>query len=80
MAPAPNRAAVLDGPYEGHAAHRLDDSVNTREGRALGSHRYRDTDPTIRQDRGLWALVKPGVKFHDLLVVPLGVATDSAST
>ncbi|GAA3115492.1 hypothetical protein GCM10020254_72670 [Streptomyces goshikiensis] len=29
-------------------------------------------DPTIRQDHGFQAPVRPGVRFHDLLVVSLG--------
>ncbi|MEV4430540.1 discoidin domain-containing protein [Streptomyces sp. NPDC049602] len=69
---APNQAAVQDGPYKGYAAYRVDDSVNTHEGWALGSYCYYNVDPTIRQDHGFRAPVKPGVKFHDLLVVSLG--------
>ncbi|MDV9189063.1 discoidin domain-containing protein [Streptomyces sp. SR27] len=69
---APNQAAVQDGPYKGYAAYRVDDSVNTHEGWALGSYCYFNVDPTIRQDHGFRAPVKPGVRFHDLLVVSLG--------
>ncbi|MER6096449.1 discoidin domain-containing protein [Streptomyces sp. NPDC001728] len=68
----PNQAAVQDGPYKGYAAYRVDDSVNTHEGWALGSYCYFEMDPTIRQDHGFRAPVKPGVRFHDLLVVSLG--------
>ncbi|MFF7441255.1 discoidin domain-containing protein [Streptomyces sp. NPDC008122] len=69
---APNQAAVQDGPYKGYAAYRVDDSVTTHEGWGLGSYCYYNVDPTIRQDHGFRAPVKPGVRFHDLLVVSLG--------
>ncbi|MFJ9822909.1 discoidin domain-containing protein [Streptomyces sp. NPDC101160] len=69
---APNQAAVQDGPYLGYAAYRVDDSVTTHEGWGLGSYCYYNTDPTIRQDHGFRAPVKPGVRFHSLLVVSLG--------
>ncbi|MFF5285870.1 discoidin domain-containing protein [Streptomyces sp. NPDC013171] len=69
---APNQAAVQDGPYKGYAAYRVDDSVSTHEGWGLGSYCYYNVDPTIRQDHGFRAPVKPGVRFHDLLVVSLG--------
>ncbi|MFB7453696.1 discoidin domain-containing protein [Streptomyces sp. NPDC056194] len=69
---APNQAAVQDGPYKGYAAYRVDDSVTTHEGWGLGSYCYYNVDPTIRQEHGFRAPVKPGVRFHDLLVVSLG--------
>ncbi|MER7534059.1 discoidin domain-containing protein [Streptomyces sp. NPDC097704] len=69
---APNQAAVQDGPYKGYAAYRVDDSVSVHEGWGLGSYCYYNVDPTIRQDHGFRAPVKPGVRFHDLLVVSLG--------
>ncbi|SEC17099.1 discoidin domain-containing protein [Streptomyces sp. TLI_105] len=69
---APNQAAVQDGPHKGYAAYRVDDSVTTHEGWGLGSYCYYNVDPTIRQDHGFRAPVKPGVRFHDLLVVSLG--------
>ncbi|MFI1718848.1 discoidin domain-containing protein [Streptomyces sp. NPDC053513] len=69
---APNQAAVQDGPHKGYAAYRVDDSVTTHEGWGLGSYCYYNVDPTIRQDHGFRAPVRPGVKFHDLLVVSLG--------
>ncbi|MFI8966892.1 discoidin domain-containing protein [Streptomyces sp. NPDC053493] len=69
---APNQAAVQDGPYKGYAAYRVDDSVTTHEGWGLGSYCYYNVDPTIRQDHGFRAPVRPGVRFHSLLVVSLG--------
>ncbi|MFJ6461316.1 discoidin domain-containing protein [Streptomyces sp. NPDC091387] len=69
---APNQAAVQNGSTKGYAAYKVDDSVTTHEGWGLGSYCYFNVDPTIRQDHGFEAPVKPGVKFHDLLVVSLG--------
>ncbi|MFI6863077.1 discoidin domain-containing protein [Streptomyces sp. NPDC050421] len=69
---APNQAAIQNGDIKGYAAYKVDDSVTTHEGWGLGSYCYFNVDPTIRQDHGFQAPVKPGVKFHDLLVVSLG--------
>ncbi|MEU8629004.1 discoidin domain-containing protein [Streptomyces sp. NPDC048669] len=69
---APNQAAIQNGDTKGYAAYKVDDSVTTHEGWGLGSYCYFNVDPTIRQDHGFEAPVKPGVKFHDLLVVSLG--------
>ncbi|MET7633357.1 galactose-binding domain-containing protein [Streptomyces sp. NPDC001773] len=69
---APNQAAVQNGSIKGYAAYKVADSVNNHEGWGLGSYCYFNVDPTIRQDHGFEAPVKPGVKFHDLLVVSLG--------
>ncbi|MFB7012461.1 MULTISPECIES: coagulation factor 5/8 type domain-containing protein [unclassified Streptomyces] len=69
---APNQAAVQNGSIKGFAAYKVDDSVTTHEGWGLGSYCYYNVDPTIRQDHGFEAPVKPGVRFHDLLVVSLG--------
>ncbi|WP_328296987.1 discoidin domain-containing protein [Streptomyces sp. NBC_00435] len=69
---APNQAAVQNGSVKGFAAYKVADSVNTHEGWGLGSYCYYNVDPTIRQDHGFEVPVKPGVKFHDLLVVSLG--------
>ncbi|MFI8825018.1 discoidin domain-containing protein [Streptomyces sp. NPDC053431] len=69
---APNQAAVQNGPVRGYAAYRVDDSVTTHEGWGLGSYCYYNVDPTIRQDHGFRAPVRPGVRFHSLLVVSLG--------
>ncbi|MFJ6718572.1 discoidin domain-containing protein [Streptomyces sp. NPDC091259] len=69
---APNQAAIQNGSTKGFAAYKVADSVNTHEGWGLGSYCYYNVDPTIRQDHGFEVPVKPGVKFHDLLVVSLG--------
>ncbi|MFI8520092.1 discoidin domain-containing protein [Streptomyces sp. NPDC085481] len=69
---APNQAAIQNGAVRGYAAYRVDDSVTTHEGWGLGSYCYYNVDPAIRQDHGFRAPVKPGVRFHSLLVVSLG--------
>ncbi|MFB7188477.1 coagulation factor 5/8 type domain-containing protein [Streptomyces sp. NPDC056230] len=69
---APNQAAVQNGSVKGFAAYKVDDSVTTHEGWGLGSYCYYNVDPTIRQDHGFEVPVRPGVRFHDLLVVSLG--------
>ncbi|WP_405706703.1 discoidin domain-containing protein [Streptomyces xanthophaeus] len=69
---APNQAAIQNGATKGYAAYKVADSVNAHEGWGLGSYCYYNVDPTIRQEHGFQAPVKPGVKFHDLLVVSLG--------
>ncbi|MFD5102828.1 discoidin domain-containing protein [Streptomyces albidochromogenes] len=69
---APNQAAIQNGDTKGYAAYRVDDSVDVHEGWGLGSYCNYTSDPNIRQDHGFKAPVKPGVKFHSLLVVSLG--------
>ncbi|MET9549126.1 discoidin domain-containing protein [Streptomyces sp. NPDC006627] len=69
---APNQAAIQNGATKGYAAYRVDDSVSTHEAWGLGSYCNYNVDPSIRQDHGFKAPVKPGVKFHSLLVVSLG--------
>lgn len=69
---APNQAAIQNGGTRGYAAYRVDDSVDTHEAWGLGSYCNYNVDPTIRQEHGFRAPVKPGVKFHSLLVVSLG--------
>ncbi|MEU9862461.1 discoidin domain-containing protein [Streptomyces sp. NPDC047971] len=69
---APDQAAIQNGPTKGYAAYRVDDSVDVHEGWGMGSYCYYNVDPTIRQDHGFKAPVKPGVRFHSLLVVSLG--------
>ncbi|MFJ3730553.1 coagulation factor 5/8 type domain-containing protein [[Kitasatospora] papulosa] len=69
---APNQAAIQNGDIKGYAGYKVDDSVTTHEGWGMGSYCFFDVDPTIRQQHGFQAPVKPGVKFHDLLVVSLG--------
>ena len=46
--------------------------METHEGWGLGSYCYYNVDPSIRQEHGFQAPVKPGVKFHGLLTVSLG--------
>ncbi|KUH40191.1 MULTISPECIES: discoidin domain-containing protein [Streptomyces] len=69
---APDQAAIQNGTTKGYAAYRVDDSVDTHEAWGLGSYCNYNVDPTIRQDHGFKTPVKPGVKFHSLLVVSLG--------
>ncbi|MEU0742219.1 discoidin domain-containing protein [Streptomyces sp. NPDC006134] len=69
---APNQAAIQNGATKGYAAYRVDDSVDTHEAWGLGSYCNYNVDPTIRQDHGFKTPVKPGIKFHSLLVVSLG--------
>ncbi|MGW0549569.1 discoidin domain-containing protein [Streptomyces altiplanensis] len=69
---APNQAAIQNGSTKGYAAYRVDDSVDVHEGWGMGSYCNYNVDPTIVQDHGFKAPVKPGVKFHSLLVVSLG--------
>ncbi|MEW2091244.1 coagulation factor 5/8 type domain-containing protein [[Kitasatospora] papulosa] len=69
---APDQAAIQNGDIKGYAGYKVDDSVTTHEGWGMGSYCFFDVDPTIRQQHGFQAPVKPGVKFHDLLVVSLG--------
>ncbi|MEV8413725.1 coagulation factor 5/8 type domain-containing protein [Streptomyces niveus] len=69
---APNQAAIQNGGTKGYAAYRVDDSVEQHEGWGMGSYCYYNVDPTIQQHNGFQAPVKPGVKFHHLLVVSLG--------
>ncbi|MGQ4716162.1 coagulation factor 5/8 type domain-containing protein [Streptomyces anulatus] len=69
---APNQAAIQNGDTKGYAAYRVDDSVEQHEGWGMGSYCYYNVDPTIIQEHGFQAPVKPGVKFHSLIVVSLG--------
>ncbi len=69
---APNQDAIQNGTVKGYAAYKVDDSVTTHEAWGLGSYCNYDVDPGIRQDHGFEAPVKPGVRFHDVLVVSLG--------
>ncbi|OEJ97231.1 discoidin domain-containing protein [Streptomyces thermolilacinus] len=69
---APNQAAIQNGTTKGYAAYRVDDSVDTHEAWGLGSYCNYNVDPSIRQDHGFKTPVKPGVRFHSLLVVSLG--------
>ncbi|RDG36216.1 discoidin domain-containing protein [Streptomyces corynorhini] len=69
---APNQNAIQNGSIKGFAAYKVADSVTTHEGWALGSYCNYTSDTNIRQDHGFQAPVKPGVRFHGLLVVSLG--------
>ena len=69
---APNQAAIQNGPVKGYAAYRVGDDVTAHEGWGLGSYCYYNVDPGIGQHHGFAAPNRPGVRFHDLLVVSLG--------
>ncbi|MEV6949813.1 coagulation factor 5/8 type domain-containing protein [Streptomyces sp. NPDC051172] len=69
---APNQAAIQNGSVKGYAAYKVGDGVTTHEGWGLGSYCYYNVDPTIVQHNGFTAPNRPGVRFHDLLVVSLG--------
>lgn len=69
---APNQAVIQNGDTQGYAAYRVDDSVDTHEAWGLGSYCNYNVDPSIRQHHGFKTPVKPGIKFHSLLVVSLG--------
>ncbi|WP_309097836.1 coagulation factor 5/8 type domain-containing protein [Streptomyces sp.] len=69
---APNQAAIQNGSIKGYAAYRVGDNVTSHEGWGLGSYCYYNVDPTIVQHHGFAAPIRPGVRFHDLLVVSLG--------
>ncbi|MFF4358798.1 coagulation factor 5/8 type domain-containing protein [Streptomyces sp. NPDC001604] len=69
---APNQAAIQNGSVKGYAAYKVGDGVTAHEGWGLGSYCYYNVDPTIVQHNGFTAPNRPGVRFHDLLVVSLG--------
>ncbi|MFD7241653.1 coagulation factor 5/8 type domain-containing protein [Streptomyces massasporeus] len=69
---APNQAAIQNGSIKGYAAYRVGADVTTHEGWGLGSYCYYNVDPSIVQHHGFAAPNRPGVRFHDLLVVSLG--------
>jgi hypothetical protein len=69
---APNRAAIQNGATKGYAAYKVDDSVTTHEAWGLASYCNYNVAPSIRQDHGFEASVKPKVRFHSVLVVFLG--------
>ncbi|MDP9868132.1 MULTISPECIES: hypothetical protein [Streptosporangium] len=68
----PDQAAFMNGNIKGWAACKVADSVNVHEGWGLGSYCVFTSDPTIEVDHGFEVPVKPGVRFHSLLVVSLG--------
>ncbi|TKT03884.1 coagulation factor 5/8 type domain-containing protein [Streptomyces lasalocidi] len=69
---APNQAAIQNGAVNGYAAYKVGDHVRTHEAWGLGSYCFYNVDPTIVQHHGFAAPERPGVKFHDLLVISLG--------
>ncbi|MET7382346.1 coagulation factor 5/8 type domain-containing protein [Streptomyces sp. NPDC005526] len=69
---APNQAAIQNGPVKGYAAYKVGDGVTTHEAWGLGSYCFYNVDPTIVQHNGFSAPDRPGVRFHDLLVISLG--------
>ncbi|MFI1766567.1 coagulation factor 5/8 type domain-containing protein [Streptomyces sp. NPDC020800] len=69
---APNQAAIQNGSVKGYAAYKVGDDVTTHEGWGLGSYCYYNADPSIVQHSGFAAPNRPGVRFHNLLVVSLG--------
>jgi hypothetical protein len=69
---APNQAAIQNGAVKGYAAYKVGDNVTAHEGWGLGSYCYYNVDPAIVQHSGFAAPNRPGVRFHDLLVVSLG--------
>ncbi|MFI1567436.1 coagulation factor 5/8 type domain-containing protein [Streptomyces sp. NPDC020490] len=69
---APDQAAIQNGSVKGYAAYKVGDDVTEHEGWGLGSYCYYNVDPTITQHHGFSAPDRPGVRFHDLLVVSLG--------
>ncbi|MEU3509225.1 coagulation factor 5/8 type domain-containing protein [Streptomyces longwoodensis] len=69
---APNQAAIQNGAVNGYAAYKVGDHVRTHEAWGLGSYCFYNVDPTIVQHHGFAAPERPGVRFHDLLVISLG--------
>ena len=69
---APNQAAIQNGSVKGYAAYKVGDGVTAHEGWGLGSYCFYNVDPSIVQHSGFAAPNRPGVRFHDLLVVSLG--------
>ncbi|MFJ8198226.1 coagulation factor 5/8 type domain-containing protein [Streptomyces sp. NPDC096152] len=69
---APNQAAIQNGPVKGYAAYKVGDNVTAHEAWGLGSYCYYNVDPTIVQHNGFSAPNRPGVRFHDVLVISLG--------
>ncbi|UXY31066.1 coagulation factor 5/8 type domain-containing protein [Streptomyces sp. HUAS TT20] len=69
---APNQAAIQNGSVKGYAAYKVGDGVTAHEAWGLGSYCYYNVDPTIVQHNGFAAPNRPGVRFHNVLVVSLG--------
>ncbi|MDI1462135.1 discoidin domain-containing protein [Catellatospora sp. KI3] len=69
---APNQAAWMNGSTRGYAAYKVADSVTTHEAWGVGSYCVFTQDLSIVGERGFEVPVKPGVKFHNLVIVSLG--------
>ncbi|GHJ49381.1 coagulation factor 5/8 type [Catellatospora sp. TT07R-123] len=69
---APNQAAWMNGTTRGYAAYKVADSVTTHEAWGVGSYCVFTQDLSIVGERGFEVPVKPGVKFHNLVIVSLG--------
>ncbi|WP_406715592.1 coagulation factor 5/8 type domain-containing protein [Streptomyces althioticus] len=68
---APNQAAIQNGSLKGYAAYKVGDHVTTHEGWGMGSYCYYNVDPSIVQHHGFAAPVRPGVRFHHIMVISL---------
>ncbi|MGW2121405.1 coagulation factor 5/8 type domain-containing protein [Streptomyces sp. NPDC001758] len=68
---APDQAAIQNGSTKGYAAYKVGDRVTAHEGWGMGSYCYYNVNPSIVQHHGFAAPDRPGVRFHDLLVVSL---------
>nr|WP_033273667.1 hypothetical protein [Actinospica acidiphila] len=68
---APNQAAIQNGSLKGYAAYKVGDHVTTHEGWGMGSYCYYNVDPSIVQYHGFAAPVRPGVRFHHIMVISL---------
>ncbi|MCH0570172.1 coagulation factor 5/8 type domain-containing protein [Streptomyces sp. MUM 136J] len=69
---APDQAAIQNGSVKGYAAYKVGDHVTEHEAWGLGSYCFYNADPTIVQHHGFAAPERPGVRFHDVLVISLG--------
>jgi hypothetical protein len=68
----PNQAAWMNGTTRGYAAYKVADSVTTHEAWGLGSYCVFTQDLSIVGERAFEAPNKPGVRFHNMVIVSLG--------
>ncbi|MCG5220299.1 discoidin domain-containing protein [Streptosporangium sp. KLBMP 9127] len=68
----PNQAAYMNGSTRGYAAYKVADSVTTHEAWGLGSYCLFLEDANIVAERSFEVPDKPGVKFHNMVIVSLG--------
>jgi hypothetical protein len=68
----PNQAAYMNGSTRGYAAYKVADSVTTHEAWGLGSYCLFLQDASIVAERSFEVPVRPGVKFHNMVIVSLG--------